>query len=451
MIIFTWIMSEQKPRPSDTPGSKENSALSNRLIPFWVQLLSGQGARAGYLSAIEQGIISISNFFATLLLARNVSPTELGVYGVGFTALRLIRSIQDGLTIQPINTYGPAIDENNFRRYATSTALLQLSLALVSAAGAALLGWVLIQTGNDTAGPGVFSLWPAFLWWQLQEFLRRVLYTRGRVLEASLNTILANIARLVWMFFCIQNGSITGIAGIQAIAYGSLIALIPGIWQTRMYITRKPGDILQDWKHNWDFGRWVLGSSIANWVAIEFYPVLTAGMINFAATGAYRAIQNLVAPIHLILRAMDTFLTPRAAKAYQESGLPALRRMLRLSYLVSAAPVLGLLGLAILFPRPLLKLLYGEVYLEYSNAIIWMAIFYGLWFIYWPLQTALKAARLSRPIFIANTAAIAAMFTIGIGMIIRWGVYGTIAGQALNSLIVAVILWLAWKSIPHEG
>jgi len=49
---------------------------------------------------------------------------------------------------------------------------------------------------------------------------------------------------------------------------------------------------------------------VANWLSVEFYPVLTAGMISFAAAGAYRALQNLVAPIHLLLRAIDTFFTP---------------------------------------------------------------------------------------------------------------------------------------------
>ena len=54
-------------------------------------LFSGSGARAGYLAAIDQGMISLANFIATLILARNGSPTELGVYGVGFTLLRLVR------------------------------------------------------------------------------------------------------------------------------------------------------------------------------------------------------------------------------------------------------------------------------------------------------------------------------------------------------------------------
>ena len=415
-----------------------------------VTLFSGKGAREGYLAAVDQGVISVANFMATIILARAISPTELGVYGVGFTSLRLVRSFQEGFTVQPMNTFGPGMEMETFRRYATSTSLIQVSLALASSAAVALGGWFFTWLGNDTAGPALFALWFAFLFWQLQEYIRRMLYTRGAIPQAVINTILANGIRLGILIWWAAQGKLTGIAGLNAIAWGSLVALLPGLWQTRAYWTKEFDSLKITWKRNWDFGRWVLGGTVANWVAVEFYPILTAGMISFAAAGAYRALQNLVAPIHLLLRATDTFLTPRAARLFQEKGRPALERSMRLTYIVAAIPVLGLLGIAVIFPLPLLHALYGDTYLEYSQGIVLMAIFYALWFAYWPLQSVLKASRISRPIFVANLAAIAAMFTIGIWMIERWGVYGTIGGQALNALVVSIILWMAWFQLRKE-
>jgi O-antigen/teichoic acid export membrane protein len=415
-----------------------------------LRLFSGRGAREGYLASFDQAVISMANFLATVILARMVSPTELGVYGVGFTSLRLIRSIQDGLVIQPINTYGSSMDLPNFRRYVTSASIIQLLLALAASITAVIGGWVLTRMGNDIAGPALYSLWFVFLFWQLQEHLRRVLYTRGDVLNAVINTTLANGIRLGVLLWWAVRGELTGIGGLHAIAWGSLAALVPGLWQTRSYWTADFANLIETWRKNWDFGRWILGGTIANWVSIEFYPVLTAGMISFAAAGAYRALQNLVAPIHMLLRATDTFLTPRAARLYSTNGKIALIHNLRLTYLIAGIPILCFLSIAILFPIPLLRLLYGETYVSYSSGMVLMAIFYALWFAYWPLQTALKAARLSRPIFIANLAATIAMFTVGIWMIYQWGVYGTIAGQALNALIVGLILWTAWFSISRR-
>jgi O-antigen/teichoic acid export membrane protein len=413
-------------------------------------LLTGRGARQGYLAAIDQGAISLSNFLATIILARNISPTELGVYGVGFVALRLVRAIQEGLAIQPLNVFGAGLAENEYRRYATATSIIQVLLAVVSAVIVAAVGWILTATGNDVAGPTLFSLWFAFLWWQMQEYLRRMLYTRGEVFNAVLNTLLANGVRLALMIYWASQGQLTGISGLAAIAWGSLVACLPGVWFTRHSWTRDLSGLGETWKRNWNFGRWAMGGSIANWIAVEFYPVLTAGLVSFAAAGAYRALQNLVAPVHLLLRATDTFLTPHTANLYEQSGRRALTRSLRLIYLTAGIPILVILAVSVIFSEQLLNLLYGETYLAYSNAMILMALFYALWFSYWPLQSIFKAARLSRPIFIANLVAIALMFTAGIGMILRWGVYGTIAGQALNAFVVSLILWWTWRLVYKD-
>jgi O-antigen/teichoic acid export membrane protein len=118
--------------------------------------------------------------------------------------------------------------------------------------------------------------------------------------------------------------------------------------------------------------------------------------------------------------------------------------------LVTIIPVIGLLALGILFREQLLYLLYGKTYLVYSQGILLMALYYALWYAYWPLQSAFKAARLSHPIFLANMAAIATMFTIGILAIRAWDVYGTIAGQALNALVINLVLWSTWRTVRHN-
>ena len=416
-----------------------------------VALFSGEGARQGYLAAADQGVISISNFIAIIILARNVDPTQLGVYGVGFIALRLVRSVQEGLIIQPMNVFGASMDLDEFKPYATSTSLFQIGLALVSALVVAVCGWVLTDLGNDTAGPTLFALWFSFLWWQMYEYMRRMLYTRGMVLHALVNSILSNGVRLALMIYLVYQGKLTGIAGLDAIAWGALAVMLPGIWFTRNFWTRKITALRDTWMRNWIFGRWILGGTLTNWVAVEFYPILTAGLISFAAAGAYRALQNLVAPVHTLLRALDTFLTPRAANQYAKRGTSALTRTLRSIYLAMGLPILGILIIGILFSEQLLLLVYGDTFTPYKDGVLLMALFYALLFAYWPLQSIFKAAQLSRPIFIANILAIISMFTFGVLAVLNWGVYGTIAGQALNALVINIVLWGAWIAMRRAA
>ena len=432
---------DSSPQELDRPRQRKGLARRGQAL---IALFSGGGAREGYLAATDQAIISLANFLATIILARNVSPTELGVYGVGFILLSLGRAVQEGVVVQPLNVFGAVLDAATFKRYASSSALLQLLLAGLLSSAAAVGGWLLTITGNDTAGPALFALWSAFLTWQLQEFCRRLLYTRRHIPIAVLISALSNTVRLAIMIWWASQATLSGTAGITAIAWGASVALLPGFWFSRRYWTREVYSLPYIWRNNWSFGRWVMGGSLAAWISVEFYPVLTAGMVSFAAAGAYRAIQNLVAPIHMLLRAIDTFLTPRAARLYGQGGRGAVSRELRLIYLAAGIPTLAVLGIAVAFRDQLLYLLYGDTYLPYSGGVVWMALFYALLFAYGPLQSVFKAMRQSRPIFIAYLAAMLAMFTVGVLAIQRWEVYGTIGGQALNALLVNLILWGHW-------
>jgi O-antigen/teichoic acid export membrane protein len=416
-----------------------------------ISFFSGKGAQQGYWAAADQGIISITNFIAAIILGRAVSPEEFGIYAVGFLMTRFVRAIQDGVIVQPLNSLGAVLDDAKFQEYAANTGLLQIILALLSAFSAASLGWLLTVLGNDVAGPTAMALWFLLLTWQLQEFIRRAFYTRSEVMKAVINTGLASAVRIGVLWWWGTQDTLSGKAGLDAIGWGAVAAIILGLWQARGYWVLHNIHLWQTFKQNWKFGGWIMGSSLANWVASELYPLLAAGLISFAAAGAYRALQNLVAPVHVLLRATDTFFTPRAAKVYHQSGFAGLSRMLKIIYLVAGVPIIGMLIIATLFPEPLLRLLYGETYVVYSGSLFLMAIYYGLWYAYWPLQTAFKAVRLTSPIFIANIAAIICMFTIGIWGIQQFDIKGAIGGQALNALVISIVLWIAWMRVKQAA
>lgn len=401
-------------------------------------------ANNGKFAAIDQGIISLANFGASILLTTLVSPSELGAYVIGFLAIYFVRAIQNGIIVQPLNTYGAGKDVSTFRGYFSAAAVHQLILSTLTAISAVGLGWILTKMGNDTLGPTVFVLWFAFFTWQIQEFIRRAFYTRGEVHKAVWVSLSANLVRIVLIVALSRMGQITGITGLNAIGWGSLFASLIGIWLARDYFTKDIQKPYQIFLENWRFGRWILGASLADWVVVDLYPIIMAGMISFAATGVYQTLQNLVAPIHVLLRAMDTFVTPIMAKAFDQSGPVKVQRTLKLIYLIAGVPVIGLLILVLIFTPQLLNLLKGDTYLPYANGIYLMAIFYIFLFINRPLQMVFRAIRQGKQVFWANVLAALSMFTVGIWLIKRWGVYGAIGGQVLNAIIISLVLLVAW-------
>ncbi len=436
-------------RPSEiVRAAVARAPLPQSLRPA-AALLSSESAFQGYLAAVDQGSISLTNFAASIILARAVSPTEFGMYGVGFLLLLLIRAVQEGFTVQPFSALAPTMEGEDYRRYMSSTGILQIALSAATAIGAWAAGWVLTVAGNDVAGPTVSALAFVGAVWQVQEFLRRAFYARGRVGAAALNTILASVVRLGVLGFVARAGRLTAQAGLNAIAIGSLVAGIVGVLQFGKSWTGRGLDPAGVLRRNWSFGRWVSGGSIANWAALEIYPILAAGLISFAAAGAFRAIQNLVAPIHVLLRTIETYLTPRAARRYRLGGWGGMRALLARVYWLSVLPAIGLLIVAAVFPSPLMRLLYGEKYAAYSGMVPLLALAYALWFAYAPLQACFKAIPWTRPVFVANVLATLSIFVVGILAIRAFGLAGAIAGQAVNGLLIAAILWATWARAPR--
>ena len=395
-----------------------------------LNFLSSRMANNGKFAAIDQGIISAANFAASILLALYVSPTQLGVYVIGFLAIYFIRAIQNGLIIQPLNTFGAGKTISDFRVYFSAVAISQLLLSASTALGAAVLGWALTTTGNDTLGPTISVLWFSFFTWQLQEFLRRGFYTRGEVSKAVWVSLVGNVIRLSLIVILAQQERISGLVGLNAIGWGAVGGTILGAWLSKDYFSSKTKNLWATWIENWKFGRWILGASLADWVVVDLYPIIMAGMISFAATGVYQTLQNLVAPIHVLLRAVDTFVTPIFAKSYDRSGLDKVRQNLKWIYIGAGIPVMGLFVLVLFFTPQLLFLLKGDTYLPYADGIYFMVVFYLFMFLNRPLQLVFRAIRQGKQVFFANIIAMVSMFTIGLWMIDRWGIYGGIGGQA---------------------
>ncbi len=414
-------------------------------------LLSGKMANNGKYAALDQAVISIANFAATILLARFVSPTELGIYVIGFLAIYLVRAVQNGVIVQPLNTFGASKARDEFKQYFTAMAIHQLILSGIIALAAVLLGWILTWLGNDTIGPTIFILWFSFITWQTQEFLRRVFYTRGVVHKAVWISLTSQIVRIGLILVFSRYSQISGHTGINAIGWGSLAATLLGIWQARKYFSGTLINVGAAWQENWQFGRWILGASVADWMVVDLYPIMMAGMISFAATGIYQALQNLVAPIHVLLRAVDTFATPILAKTFDQHGLSKMRNDFKWIYIISGIPVMILLLLAMFFTPQLLFLISGDTYLPYADGIYVMVLFYFFLFVNRPLQIAFRAVRQGKQIFIANILATLSIFTLGFWLINTWGYYGAVGGQALNAIIISVVLLFAWRKIVQEG
>lgn len=404
--------------------------------------------RGGVWGLADQALLSAANFVTMLLLARHLSPADFGAFTLGYTALMFTTGLQNPLITLPHNVLGVTRHGQDYTHYTTATALSQVLfaggaalLALGFAAAAQVAGWDMV--------PVVLALAPTIVAWQLQEFARRVLYTEGRSRAAFANDALSYGGQAVGIAALAQLGQLTGLTAFAVLAATSAVAALWGFWTLRSSLSRR---IELRWlSGNWGFAKWLLGAALAASTYTMLYPVLVAAMLSLADVGAFRAVQTVLGPTHILLRAMHVSLTPRAARTYADGGPPALRTFL-VHVGAGTAPIMGAYCLlAGILAGPLLTLLYGDRYDEFGWLLAIVALTYACAYLSALVSIGVEVMGTNGPIFRANLWSTTAALGLGAPVMHAFGLAGAALVGTGYGVLHNILLWRHFFRMQETG
>jgi len=401
-------------------------------------------ARGSLWGVCDQALISATNFLTTIVIARSLSPTDFGAFTLAYTAIQLANSLQAALVTQPHNVLGATRSGVDYIAYTTVTAISQLFFTGIVACIAAACTVVAYVAGWEIV-PLLLALTLALVAWQLQEFVRRVFYTEDRLALAFANDLVSYGVQAVAILALGHAGKLTGASALVAVAITSALAAAWGGWELRATLQRhhtaRPRVLRNGIAENWRFGKWLFGAALASWTSDQCYPALVGGFVSVAAAGSLRAVQTIMGPTHILLRAMSHSLTPRAARTYAAGGYGALHAFIRRLTLITA-PLMFAYCLAIaLFAKPILTTLYGDRYRQYDWLLALTALSYALIYARTPAIIALEARGISRPVFQTYVWLTLLVFTVGIGAIFWFGLPGAALGLVGTGVVSNGILW----------
>lgn len=368
-----------------------------------------------YWALADQTLISGSNFITMALVARALGPSGFGLFTLVYSALLFANMLQTALITQPHNVLGTARHGDEYASYTTSTLLSQLLLAGIEAAIAmavAMLG----RRAGWVAAPLLFVLAPAIVAWQLQEFVRRVLYTEGRHCGAFWNDAISYGGQVLCIAALALAGSLTALHAMIILAATSGAAGAIGLWQIRRSLDSRllPGAFLA----NWNFGKWLAGSELLTWFSsIHMYLYLAGLLLGTVATGELKAAQVLFGPTRILASYLDTVLPIRFARRIAASGNESIRRdLLRLLAKV-ALPMTAYCLAAALLARPLLKVTFGANFAGAATVLVLYSIYALLTYFQLILTAALRARRATHLVFAGAACAVAVAFPLSLLLI----------------------------------
>ena len=406
----------------------------------------------------DQVLISGTNFVTGVLTARALDQSEFGAYSVIYAGLLFANIIQSTLITQAHNVLGANRTGEDYRRYTSSTAAAQLGIVtILSLLVLPLTIWALAH-GWPTA-PMLVAVIPAIVFWQLQEFVRRVLYTEQRYARAFGNDLIGYGGQtliLIALFasYKLRGTPFTGAMALYSIAVACAVAAIVGAVQLRRdLIARFDFKYLRE---NWNFGAWLAGGELMGWCSSLHMQVWWAALIlGTAASANLRAAMILFGPARVISFFLSTVLPTKFAKALGAGGPDALHAKLKFVYLGLVPTVGAYCVLLAVFPRQVLWLIYGDRYVADGSAVAVLVLYSLAAFLNYMqlvVAAALTASRQTHYIFIGSLAGCIVALGMSPLLISKFGSNGGIMSMITTTLVVGTLFTIAYvRRVRHAA
>lgn len=392
----------------------------------------------------DQALISATNFFGMVVAARVFTTEDFGLYALAYAGMWLANSVQAALVTQPFGVLASRRDLDEYRRFASATALMQIGLTL-------LIGLPVMAVGlwlGGSIGPILVASGFTIIMWQFHEFIRRILYVEGRMSAVLTIDLLSYGGQLIVIVALAATGGLTIVTALLAAGFTSAIAACVGLVLVRATLWHPPlpGAIAE----NLVQGRWLLGAEIGGFLCLNSYPFILAatnGVDGPHLVAVYTATHLLLNPLNVIWFATVNVVPLRLSRTRADHGEGAARAELRTFYRMSVPLVAGYCLITALLGEMILDLVYGSTYAGYGWVITAAALFRIFAYHGHLVALGLRSLEMTRPIFFGFAAAVPFSLIVGSILTASIGILG-----AIITMFGAATIWtIIWARAYFRG
>ncbi|MEL6615696.1 MAG: hypothetical protein AAFQ43_08165, partial [Bacteroidota bacterium] len=274
------------------------------------------------VSLADQGTVSATRLLLSVLVGRALGADSLGHYALALTAVYLAEGVVETLATLPYTVLRRTSEAP--RAYAGSVLTLTTGIGILI--GIASGVGALVASGP--LQPVLVALALALPARALAEGARRIAFAHERVgvalaLDVGLAAVLGGGALVAAAL-----GRLTVPLAVALYGLGSAIPF--AVWlatEGRRLVRFDRSRLAPDARASWRFGRWVLGTRLAVTLRVHGIPWALAAVAGASEVGLLDASGKVIGLTVPVLISVANVLTPRVARARDEGGVPAVRRV----------------------------------------------------------------------------------------------------------------------------
>jgi len=419
------------------------------LARYWF----GATGRKAAVALADQVIVSGGSFFTTVLIGRLCGPKELGIYSLAFAIVVLLYTVQQSLITVPYTIYVHRKQGDARREYVGGVLAHCGLLSILSTAGlASAAAFAMLGIGPAELIPVFWALAATVPFLLLRDFGRRLAFADLRMNNAFALDALVVALQVMLVGGLALTGRLSAASAFAAAGLGCALVGVGWLYSARSQFTLGWTPIMQAWRQNWGFSKWVLADQTAATLNTYAMHWLLAILFGVAATGLFAACATILCVLNPIVLGLNNVLMPRVAVAIAEGSANELRRVLWKSTLVVTATTALFCGTLLAFGPQIMRLLYGAAYAGQSRTISILAIDMLVSSLAMAPSYALWAREHSRTLFQVRVLRIVIAIVFSLCLAASLGpiaaAYGLLAGSVAATTL---IFWIHYKMPAVEN
>jgi O-antigen/teichoic acid export membrane protein len=401
------------------------------------------------VSVLNQVVSSGMNFALGIYLVRVFSPSDFGLYGIGFAIILFYSGIGNALFLTQMVVHTPDKAQEDKLAYAARILVALMIGCLVTATIIALfliVGGAWLQWLAQYFGLGI-SIAAASVAYLLKDFFVRHAYIVQKEIRALIVNVTIAVSLLLLLFgqHHILN-SISPEIALWIYASSNIFGVLVGFALSQLPISSvQMNSVLEDMREAWAGGKWALGGVSLIWAQSQVYVYVTAIFVGPAGVGVANAARLLVTPATFLIPAITQVVMPRLA----DMRITNQSKMLQIGQMLSV----GLTVFALFYSAALLGLVDVVVPIVLGHKYESITLLVAAWCLVVVLQFSrigtsitLQIMKDFRLLTLKNIVSTLVAITAAVVLMSIVGVYGAVLGVALGELILSILLYQVIKT-----
>lgn len=387
----------------------------------------------------DQAIVSGANFATGIILARTLGLDQYGLFAFIWLSVLFFSSLHQALIVMPLYTLFPKSD--NKQSYLANLMAIQIIFSIFTFIGIFLIisisssiyfDWNISQfkwTLSAVAAGFVFN-----------DYLRRLFFTLHMPKTSlGMDVIGYGLQPILLLFLAYQNALSINSALVSIFILQMTSSLLGLLLSYRSKISIK--EIKGTFTDNLNFSKYLIGTSLLQWLSGNLFLAVGASLLGTAALGAIRIAQNIVGVLNVLFLAMENIVPVRAAEVMKSEGTKSMINYIGKISKQSVIPVLLILGMLIGFRSQIITLFYGSQFQSIDSILIGFGGLYVLVFLGTLLRFAIRTLENNKVIFLSYVLTTLFSLVMAQPLVVNYHLNGILIGL-FSVQIINIIIYL---------